>query len=145
MPLVKVLYWYGTSYISKRHGSVLFSSWMYCYWVYLNCLRTYISTVSSSCRDDTRCLANSEQPPSKSRIVNPDLQQKVLDSLFHIPDSPIRDPYSMNWKKVVQQVESFGQGLEYRNGSITEPLLNARTGTWFSFVDHNPLHLTLAY
>ncbi|XP_020269038.1 SMR domain-containing protein At5g58720 isoform X2 [Asparagus officinalis] len=60
----------------------------------------------------------------RSRDINPALQQKVLESLFKIPDSPTNESNSMNWKKLVQQVESFGQGLEYRNGNITEPLLN---------------------
>lgn len=82
--------------------------------------------VGYGCRDDTRSLVSTEeQPCPSSRAVNPALQQKVLESLFSIPDYHKHEPNRMNWKKVVQQVESFGQGLEYRNG-VTEPLLNVR-------------------
>lgn len=81
-----------------------------------------------SCRDDTRSLVSTEdQHPPSSRAVNLALQQRVLESLFSIPDYPKHEPNHMNWKKAVQQVESFGQGLEYRCG-VTEPLLNARNG-----------------
>lgn len=85
--------------------------------------------VGYSCRSGMRCLANSEvRPPSGSRAINPDLQQKVLESLFKVPPNSINEPSSMNWKKAVQQVEAFGQGLEYRKRSVTEPLLNATHG-----------------
>lgn len=63
-------------------------------------------------------------------MVNPDLQQKVLESLFNVPEmSRVVD--NISWKKVVKQVESFGQGLSLSVEGTVEPSLESRGNIHF--------------
>ncbi|KAK1303444.1 hypothetical protein QJS10_CPB11g00001 [Acorus calamus] len=62
-----------------------------------------------------------EHLPSRLRATNLNPQQMVLESLFSVPVNSERTPSSMNWKKAVEKVESFGKGLEFRPSGITEP------------------------
>ncbi|KAL9260173.1 SMR domain-containing protein [Drosera capensis] len=56
-----------------------------------------------------RSSSSSERHPASQTNDDLELPEKVLRSLFNIPESSQRDPGSMNWKKVVKQVESFAQ------------------------------------
>lgn len=61
-----------------------------------------------------RSSSSSEGHSSERHLIsqtNDDLElpEKVLRSLFYIPESSQRDPGSMNWKNAVKQVESFAQ------------------------------------
>ncbi|PKU86367.1 hypothetical protein MA16_Dca019912 [Dendrobium catenatum] len=72
-------------------------------------------------------LNTKEQVPSKFGMVNPNLQQKVLESLFNVPEmSCVLN--SMSWKEVVKKVESFGQGLEFGFEGVSEPSSGSRVG-----------------
>ncbi|CAL9195857.1 unnamed protein product [Musa hybrid cultivar] len=80
-------------------------------------------------REHGLVLADNEVPlPSKSEQSKPALQQKVLESLFNIPNSPKHESNCMNWKKVVTKVESFGQGLEFCSSSTEDTQSNAAYG-----------------
>ncbi|KAG6480179.1 hypothetical protein ZIOFF_063657 [Zingiber officinale] len=70
---------------------------------------------ASSKRNHPKVLADCEIPMPYNY-----LQQQVLESLFRIPNSPTCEPGRMNWKKVVEKVESFGQGLEFSSLSIKD-------------------------
>nr|XP_009409445.1 PREDICTED: SMR domain-containing protein At5g58720 isoform X2 [Musa acuminata subsp. malaccensis] len=85
--------------------------------------------VGYSNREHGLVLADNEVPlPSKSEQSKPALQQKVLESLFNIPNSPKHESNCMNWKKVVTKVESFGQGLEFCSSSTEDTQSNAAYG-----------------
>lgn len=58
------------------------------------------------------------------------LQQQVLESLFNIPNSPTCEPSRMNWKKVVEKVESFGQGLEFSSLNTKDTQENVTIGMY---------------
>ncbi|URE20863.1 hypothetical protein MUK42_11635 [Musa troglodytarum] len=85
--------------------------------------------VGYSNREHGLVLADNEVPLlSKSEQWKPALQQKVLESLFNIPNSPKHESNCMNWKKVVTKVESFGQGLEFCSSSTEDTQSNAVYG-----------------
>lgn len=89
----------------------------------------FLQDVGYDCRDYSNILVESEVPPaSRSESMKADLQQKVLESLFNTTNHPECEPNLMNWKKVVEKVESFGQGLEFRFPSITDTQRNDRNG-----------------
>lgn len=88
----------------------------------------FLRHVGNSCGNYSKIYGNSREQLSAGRRVNPDLQHKVLESLFNIPDSSKHEPSCMDWKKIVKKVESFGQGLEFTFANTEEPLLNARNG-----------------
>nr|XP_029119113.1 SMR domain-containing protein At5g58720 isoform X3 [Elaeis guineensis] len=74
------------------------------------------------------CTESEVPPPSRLERTEPDLQQKVLQSLFNTPDHPKYEPNLMNWKKVVEKVESFGQGLEFCSPSVTDTQQKGKNG-----------------
>ncbi|PKA54453.1 hypothetical protein AXF42_Ash000286 [Apostasia shenzhenica] len=77
--------------------------------------------VGTGCRDYCNVSVETKDFfPSRSRTV-PDLQQKILESLFKLPKTPEYEVNNMNWKKVVNQVKSFGQGLELSFASSVQP------------------------
>ncbi|XP_074568437.1 SMR domain-containing protein At5g58720 [Curcuma longa] len=78
---------------------------------------------ASSKRNHAKVLAESEIPMPYNY-----LQQQVLESLFNIPNSPTCEPSRMNWKKVVEKVESFGQGLEFSSLSTKDTQENVSIG-----------------
>nr|XP_029119112.1 SMR domain-containing protein At5g58720 isoform X2 [Elaeis guineensis] len=85
--------------------------------------------VGYDCRDYKKVCTESEvPPPSRLERTEPDLQQKVLQSLFNTPDHPKYEPNLMNWKKVVEKVESFGQGLEFCSPSVTDTQQKGKNG-----------------
>ncbi|XP_008795031.2 SMR domain-containing protein At5g58720 isoform X1 [Phoenix dactylifera] len=89
----------------------------------------FLQYVGYDCRDYKKVCAGSEVvPPSRLERTTPDLQQKVLESLFNTPDHPKCKPILMNWKKVVEKVESFGQGLEFCSPSVTGTQQNVKNG-----------------
>lgn len=52
------------------------------------------------------------------------LSQKVLESLFSVPENSKKEPSSMNWKRVVKKMEAFGQELQFSSSSTLEPKQN---------------------
>ncbi|KAJ0989274.1 hypothetical protein J5N97_007630 [Dioscorea zingiberensis] len=86
----------------------------------------FLQSVGYVCRDYTSVFAGSKEQPLSGSQEKPDLQQKILESLFSIPDSQKYDLKSMNWKNVVKKVESFGQGLEFRCASAKQSPADAR-------------------
>ncbi|XP_020686230.1 SMR domain-containing protein At5g58720 [Dendrobium catenatum] len=87
-----------------------------------------LQCVGSGSREYLKVPLNTkEQVPSKFGMVNPNLQQKVLESLFNVPEmSCVLN--SMSWKEVVKKVESFGQGLEFGFEGVSEPSSGSRVG-----------------
>ncbi|KAG1335108.1 SMR domain-containing protein [Cocos nucifera] len=81
----------------------------------------FLQYVGYDCRDCEKVRTESKvPPPSRLERMKPDLQQKVLESLFNTPDHPKYEPNLMDWKKAVEKVESFGQGLEFCSPSVTD-------------------------
>ncbi|KAG0493943.1 hypothetical protein HPP92_004937 [Vanilla planifolia] len=80
---------------------------------------------SSSKEQDTQQHVDS---CCRSDMANSNLQKKVLESLFEIPQVPYKELSSRSWKNIVKQVESFGQGLESNFASSTEPLSTSTAG-----------------
>ncbi|XP_058109065.1 SMR domain-containing protein At5g58720 isoform X2 [Magnolia sinica] len=79
------------------------------------------------CGDCTTLGSISEEHSSfTSGTMKSYLPQKVLESLFNIPESSERKPDSMDWKKVIKTMESFGQGLEFRSSSTAKPQQSTR-------------------
>ncbi|XP_020583884.1 SMR domain-containing protein At5g58720 [Phalaenopsis equestris] len=69
-------------------------------------------------------LNTKEQVPLRSGMVDCDLQQKILDYLFNVPEiSCVVN--SLRWK-VVKQVESFSPGLEFSFEGAAEPSSESR-------------------
>uniref|UniRef100_A0A1D1XF32 NEDD4-binding protein 2 n=1 Tax=Anthurium amnicola TaxID=1678845 RepID=A0A1D1XF32_9ARAE len=73
-------------------------------------------------------LCSDDHTLSKPGTRKLDLQQKVLESLFNMPNISEQEPSYMNWKKALKKVESFSQGLEFCSTSITEPLPKLTNG-----------------
>ncbi|XP_077221905.1 smr (Small MutS Related) domain-containing protein isoform X2 [Tasmannia lanceolata] len=85
-------------------------------------LHEVLESARYDCRDNPKLLnACEEHSSSMSGMTKSDLQQRVLDSLFSIAQSSEHKPNSMDWKKVVKKIESFGKGLEFRSASVSEP------------------------
>lgn len=83
--------------------------------------------VGSGCGDYLKVPLNiKEQLPLTPGMVNTDLQQMVLESLFNIPEGPCVGS-SMRWNEVVKQVKSFGQGLRFSFEDSAEPLSVSRS------------------
>lgn len=84
--------------------------------LYVNCAFNIVYIyvlLFNLCRDYTSVFTGSKEQPLPGSIEKTDMQQKILESLFSIPDSQKHDPKCMDWKNVVKKVESFGKGLEF--------------------------------
>ncbi|KAM0944438.1 putative Smr domain-containing protein [Dioscorea sansibarensis] len=73
----------------------------------------FLQSVGYVCRDYTSVFAGSKEQTLPGSLGKTDIQQKILESLFSIPDRQKYDPKCMDWKNVVKKVESFGKGLEF--------------------------------
>ncbi|KAH0997522.1 hypothetical protein GBA52_021386 [Prunus armeniaca] len=74
-----------------------------------------------SCRNYAKVLASSEaQSPVSPRSTPAELPQKVLESLFNISKSPEYEPTAMNWKNVVNKLQSLAPGFDVCTSSSAE-------------------------
>ncbi|KAJ4977835.1 hypothetical protein NE237_008615 [Protea cynaroides] len=55
-----------------------------------------------------------------SEIKKSSLPQNVLESLFNMAKISEHDPSSMNWKNVVQKMDSLGQGLDFHSAGTAD-------------------------
>eukprot|EP00268_Persea_americana_P069422 TRINITY_DN9861_c0_g1_i5.p1 TRINITY_DN9861_c0_g1~~TRINITY_DN9861_c0_g1_i5.p1 ORF type:complete len:508 (+),score=146.18 TRINITY_DN9861_c0_g1_i5:378-1901(+) len=73
-------------------------------------------------RDDTEAMFNcDEHLLSRSGVTKSYLPQKVLESLFSIPEGSKHEQSSMDWKRVVKKMASFGQEFQFLSDSIPKP------------------------
>ncbi|ONH99915.1 hypothetical protein PRUPE_6G057400 [Prunus persica] len=74
-----------------------------------------------TCRNYAKVLASSEaQSPVSPRSTPAELPQKVLESLFNITKSPEYEPTAMNWKNVVNKLQSLAPGFDVCTSSSAE-------------------------
>lgn len=64
--------------------------------------RNYAEVLTSS-------KANSHISPGCTKL---ELPQKVLESLFNIPKSSVRDKSTMNWRNIAKKMQSLGPGVD---------------------------------
>ncbi|XP_020525016.1 SMR domain-containing protein At5g58720 isoform X4 [Amborella trichopoda] len=57
-----------------------------------------------------------------------DPQQKVLETLFNIPESTEHEPKYMDWKSVTNKLEASGEGLKFQSGELQPSLVEASVG-----------------
>lgn len=74
------------------------------------------------CRNNFRVSASSEESEDQNnqKSHESNIPQKVLESLFSIPESPVRKPGTMNWRNVVKKLESFRNGFNIQPPSTSE-------------------------
>ncbi|KAI4305255.1 hypothetical protein L6164_028630 [Bauhinia variegata] len=66
------------------------------------------------CRNYAEVLSGSEAHcPISSGNIKSDLPQKVLESLFNIPQSAEHDKETMNWRNVVKKMQSLGPKFDF--------------------------------
>ncbi|KAK9940775.1 hypothetical protein M0R45_017416 [Rubus argutus] len=72
-------------------------------------------------RNYAEVLANSEaHSPISPSSTESNLPQKVLESLFNISKSPEYEPRAMNWKNVVNKLQSLGPEFDVCSSSSAE-------------------------
>lgn len=76
-------------------------------------------------RNYAKVLTSSEvHSPVSPRSTPADLSQKVLESLFNISKSPEYEPKTMNWKNVVNKLQSLAPGFDVCTSSSAEAQQN---------------------
>ncbi|XP_027190674.1 SMR domain-containing protein At5g58720 isoform X2 [Cicer arietinum] len=78
--------------------------------------RNYAEVLTSS-------KANSHISPGCTKL---ELPQKVLESLFNIPKSSVRDKSTMNWRNIAKKMQSLGPGVDVCP-NVAEPQQRAYT------------------
>lgn len=74
-----------------------------------------------SFRNYAEVLASSEaHSPISPSSTEANLPQKVLESLFNISKSPEYEPRAMNWKNVVNKLQSLGPEFDVCSSSSAE-------------------------
>uniref|UniRef100_A0A1J3H5K4 Polyadenylate-binding protein-interacting protein 7 n=1 Tax=Noccaea caerulescens TaxID=107243 RepID=A0A1J3H5K4_NOCCA len=78
--------------------------------------------VDYSQRDYSKALMSSEDPFATSQGSNElCLPQKVLESLFHIPQSAKHEPKTMSWRNVAKKMQSLGIDASSSSGQGSQP------------------------
>ncbi|KAF5470449.1 hypothetical protein F2P56_010963 [Juglans regia] len=81
-----------------------------------------IWSMGYGCRNYSKVLTNPEaDSPSRARTTEPDLPQKVLESLFNISKSLEHEPKKMNWRNLVKKMQSVGPGFNVCPSSVAGP------------------------
>ncbi|KAG2669964.1 hypothetical protein I3843_14G060800 [Carya illinoinensis] len=81
-----------------------------------------IWSMGYGCRNYSKVLTNPEaDSPTRTRSTEPDLPQKVLESLFNISKSVEHEPKKMNWRNLVKKMQSVGPGFDVCPSSVAEP------------------------
>ncbi|XP_071724255.1 SMR domain-containing protein At5g58720-like [Rutidosis leptorrhynchoides] len=84
-------------------------------------LQDSIWSIDSGFRSYSKVLTSSEtQYPTSPRVTESDIPYKVLDYLFNISRCPEYKPNTMNWRKVVKQMESLGRPMNFDSSSVAE-------------------------
>ncbi|CAA7032298.1 unnamed protein product [Microthlaspi erraticum] len=78
--------------------------------------------VDYSQRDYSKALMSSEDPFATNQGSNElCLPQKVLESLFHIPQSAKQEPKTMSWRNVAKKMQSLGIDASSSTGEGFQP------------------------
>lgn len=73
-------------------------------------------------RDYSKALMSSEDPFSTSEgSYENGLPQKVLESLFNIPQSTKHEPKTMSWRNVAKKMQSLGIDASSSSGEESRP------------------------
>lgn len=78
-------------------------------------IRSLIRLLICCFRNNSKISGSSGTHQSSKKVVSEsELPQKVLESLFNMPTPKAaeQEPNKMNWRNIVKQMVSLGQGVE---------------------------------
>ncbi|XP_022148349.1 SMR domain-containing protein At5g58720 isoform X2 [Momordica charantia] len=79
-------------------------------------------------RNDAKFLAGSKgQAPQSSRSIESDLPQTLLETLFNVSRSHEYEPSTMNWRSMVEKMQSLGPAIDvYASSCVQDTYDNSK-------------------
>lgn len=84
-------------------------------------------------RNDAKFLAGSKgQAPQSSRSIESDLPQTLLETLFNVSRSHEYEPSTMNWRSMVEKMQSLGPAIDvYASSCVQDTYDNSKGKFWY--------------